>query len=437
MNLDNLEELDVKLGEQYNEPYKLPTFAVGGAVRDAIRGVEPTDVDLMVAEVTPSEMKERGFKLIDNDNNETFAVFLDEEGREVAIAREERSTGDGHKDFEVEPVPSDVRATEAAHRDLKRRDLTINAMAYDARWGALCDPHDGWNDLREGVVRHVDGRSFIEDPLRILRAARFAARLDFEVNDDTLGLMEDTAELISELPQERVRMEIEKNFQQAETPRKFFDVLAEVGALRYALPPLAGAQVVPAGPEQYHGEGSVYEHTMRVLEEAHALLPNNEKILWMALAHDIGKTGTPMEEWPSHPNHGEKGVDVIENLKHRLKFSNEQTRWMKHACRYHGQVADIEELRESTVLNMWERLSGDETSLLPMLCVADAKGREPQGNFDPFKADARFLNASRAYMEWDGERLIDEGYSPEEMGGEEFGNLLHQKRVERMRELEG
>jgi len=180
----NTDELP-PLGDEYDGIPEV--LVVGGWARDYFRdGVEPDDVDLMVAGTDAEEMESRGFTQVEAASG--FGVFLDSLGREVALAREEVSTGDGHKDFDVHPVPADVPAREAVERDLKRRDFTVNAIAFD-RDGYLWDPHHGVRDLDRGVLRAVDEHAFVHDPLRVLRGARFAARLGAEIDDSTKGAM--------------------------------------------------------------------------------------------------------------------------------------------------------------------------------------------------------------------------------------------------------
>lgn len=412
----------------------IPTFVVGGWVRDTLRpNGEPSDVDLMVAAVSREELLDRGFREIDSPNNDTFGVFQDSLGREVAVAREEVSTGEGHTGFDVEPIDASIPADEALSRDLERRDLTINAMAVSFD-GRLFDPHNGQQDLDEGIIRAVDLDAFKQDPLRILRAARFAARFGFDISENTKGAMWESVPSLKSLPQERVRMELEKVLVQADEPSRFFDILDEVAAVDYTFPELDDLRKVPAGPVEFHEEGSAFRHTMMVLDEMAALRPNDELAMLQALAHDLGKSQTPPADLPSHKEHGKDGVRQVREMMARLGLSNEQAKMMKDACRFHTRMHDIEDLNESTVLDTLEQ--ADDPARLVSLAIADKRGRQPSQEFDAALAFRRFSAAAQAREEWTGARLIDEGYSPDEMGGENFGNLLRQKRVERMRELE-
>lgn len=431
MDIDRLENHNVELPEEFDG---LPVFAVGGWVRDRLREVVVEDVDLMVAEVTPQEMRDRGFTEVDNDGNGTFAVFVDSLGREVAIAREEQSTGGGYKDFEVKPVPADVPASEAVHRDLKRRDFTVNSLAFDLRHDVLHDPHDGIADLQAGIIRAVHSNAFRQDPLRILRGARFAARLEAEIDDTTLDLMQEMVDRLDRLPKERLRMELEKVLVQADEPSWFFGVLEKVDALSVTFPEIAALRDAPAGPEEFHQEGSAFVHTMMVLDKMKEIRPNDEVALLMALSHDLGKGRTPEEKLPSHPRHSRRGVRAARDMAIRLRMSNEKLQAMKEATREHMAIQDGKKLRVSTVIKKFQRIDNLERMLA--LAIADSAGRIPEGEFDYVEVTHRFKLAEQVCNEWTGQRLIEEGYTPDEMGGEEFGNLLHQKRVERMRELE-
>jgi len=236
------------------------------------------------------------------------------------------------------------------------------------------------------------------------------------------------------LPPERYRLELIKTLKQAEEPSEFFYVLDEVGALEQTFPELADLQGVTAGPEQWHGEGDTFEHTMMVLEEAKKLRSDDPLLLLMAIAHDLGKAVTQEEDLPSHPGHAKNGVPIAEDMARRLSMSNEQRKAMKDAALMHMRLNDSEDLRASTVIEMVQ--NAQDIDRLLDLTHADTQGRIPKGDFDRQKAQARIDAAQQAVDEWDGKRLIEAGHSPDEMGGEDFGNLLHQKRVERMRELE-
>ena len=296
------------------------------------------------------------------------------------------------------------------------------------------DPHGGVRDLAEGTLRAVDSDAFKQDPLRIVRGARFAARLDAECDAETLGAMQESVDGLRHLPQERIRMEMEKTFKQADEPSVFFDTLLIVDGLDIAFPELSALRGRPAGPEEWHGEGSAYRHTMMVLDEMAAIREGDELALLMALAHDLGKAKTPRQELPSHPGHGKAGLDVIENMAARLSMSNLQQKVMKDAARWHMPVNDIRKLRESTVIDLVQ--DAHDCARLVSLAQADARGRRPQGEFDAAQAFRRFAYAEAAIERWDGKALIDEGYDPDEMGGENFGNLLRQRRVETMRKIE-
>lgn len=239
---------------------------------------------------------------------------------------------------------------------------------------------------------------------------------------------------MNNLPEERLAQELEKALVQADEARRFFEVLDEVDALETTFPELHALKSVPAGPKKYHSEGSALEHSLRVLQEMKFLRPDDELALLMALGHDLGKGLTSHKTLPSHPAHAKRGVDVVNQMAERLSMSNEQENAMKEASRYHMQMNDITELRESTVLDMVQNV--DNLYRLILLAVADGRGREPQTEFDREMAERRLSAAQQADAEWTGQRLIDEGYDPDEMGGSEFGDLLRQKRVEQMREIE-
>jgi len=429
-NLDHLANT-IELPDEFDG---LPTFTVGGCVRDTIRGTEPNDIDLLVCEVSPEEMRDRGFREIDSPNNDTFGVFQDRFGREVALPREESSTGPKHKDFDVQPVAKDVAASDAIERDAMRRDFTVNSLYYDLRWDVLLDPQNGLPDLEEGVVRAVDSKTFQDDPLRVLRGCRYAARLDARIDETTKSLMRGAANRIPSLPEERIRMETTKTFVQAETPSQFFELLDSVDALETCFPVLNGLKSVPAGPKKYHQEGSAFRHSLLCLDEMKKRRPNDSLAMLMSLVHDYGKIETDYHDLPRHPGHTKSGIPIVEEMADRLSMSRTQKTAMRTACRDHMKLMDAMDLRESTVIDMFQRV--DSIERLIDLVHADNDGRRPSKEWNDSVARARFDAAKQACDEWTGQRLIENGYDPDEMGGEEFGNLLRQKRVERMREIE-
>jgi tRNA nucleotidyltransferase (CCA-adding enzyme) len=433
----------IELGPEFDG---LAVFAVGGIVRAVFTENPVSDVDLMVEGATPDEMQERGFKLIWNDESR-FPVFIDSNGREVALARMDRSTGAGHNDFEVVSNPE-----VSVEEDLERRDFTANAMAvaltdsgqFDA--GDLIDPFDGRGDIDAEMLRMVHSESFAEDPLRILRMARFAARLDFKVEQATLDAARANVEGLSGLPHERWGMELLKAMKQAQRPSRFFRLLDAVGALDVVLPELAALQGVPAAPAKFHREGDAFAHTMLVLDEMAELRPGDERALIAAMAHDLGKGMTRPEEWPSHHTHHKDGVLLMRHIQERLVLPIEFRGVMETASRHHMKMHDFDILNEGTVLRLVESLRddyevsnpGDEAVVkhvtldeLLDLAVVDSRGRRPSGEFDRAGARALFDAALRVIDEVDGHHVGKKFDAPE---GPQFGALLHQERVRALRE---
>ena len=343
-------------------------YLVGGAVRDRLLGLPGQDRDYVVVGATPEEMTARGFKLVGAD----FPVFLHPETKEeYALARTERKSGRGYKGFTVYAGP-DV----ALEDDLKRRDLTINAMAEDAG-GRLIDPFGGAEDLKRGVLRHVSA-AFVEDPLRVLRVARFAARFGFSVARETLTLM---SEIVAQgemgaLVPERVWAELERALSE-KRPARFFEVLREVGALARIFPELDALFGVPQRPE-YHPEIDTGVHTLLVLEQAARLSPE-PRVRFAALLHDLGKGTTPQAEWPKHIGHAERSVDLVRALCKRLRVPNEYRDLALHVARFHGSMHRIGELRDATLLDTLEALDvfrrPERIEQFVLACEADFRGR--------------------------------------------------------------
>lgn len=343
-------------------------YLVGGAVRDRLLGLPVQDRDYVVVGATPEAMTARGFKMVGAD----FPVFLHPETKEeYALARTERKSGRGYKGFTVYAGP-DV----ALEDDLKRRDLTINAMAEDVS-GRLIDPYGGADDLKRGILRHVSP-AFVEDPLRVLRVARFAARFGFSVARETLALMSDIVAQgeMEALVAERVWAELERALGE-KRPSRFFEVLREVGALGRILPELDALFGVPQRPE-HHPEIDTGVHTLLVLEQA-ARLSSEPRVRFAALLHDLGKGTTPQAEWPKHIGHAERSVELVRALCKRLRVPNDYRDLAVYVARFHGSMHRVSELRDATLLETLETLDvfrrPERVEQFVLACEADFRGR--------------------------------------------------------------
>ncbi|QDQ26051.1 multifunctional CCA addition/repair protein [Chitinimonas arctica] len=343
-------------------------YIVGGAVRDQLLGLPVKDHDYVVVGTTPDEMLAAGFRPVGKD----FPVFLHPRTQEeYALARTERKSGRGYKGFSVYAAP-DVTLED----DLARRDLTINAIAEDED-GELIDPYGGQADLERRTLRHV-GPAFVEDPVRILRLARFAARFGFAVAPETMALCRDMVALgeVDHLVPERVWQEVAKGLME-DQPSSLFLVLRECGALARLMPELDVLFGVPQ-PAKWHPEIDTGDHVMRVLDYAAAQgWPLDTR--FAALCHDLGKGSTPPEEWPRHLGHEGAGVSLVESLCERIKAPNDCRELAIMVCREHGLVHRAQELRASTVLELLTRCDAlrKPARFARMLdaCVADARGR--------------------------------------------------------------
>jgi tRNA nucleotidyltransferase (CCA-adding enzyme) len=359
-------------------------YLVGGAVRDELLGLPVRERDWVVVGARPEELQAQGFKPVGKD----FPVFLHpRSGEEYALARTERKTGRGYRGFETQFSP-DV----TLEQDLERRDLTINAIAKDPDGGGLIDPFGGQRDLGERVLRHVSG-AFVEDPVRVLRVARFAARfapLGFKVAPETLGLMREIAARgeLDALVSERVWQETQRALEMP-TPARFFEVLRDAHALPIIFPELHALFGVPQ-PEQWHPEIDTGVHTLMVVEQA-AKLSDDPVVRFAALTHDLGKGTTPPSEWPRHIAHELRGVALVEAMCDRLKIPNAYRELAVLVSRYHLHAHRVTELRDSTLLEVLERLDAFRRPARfeqwVLACEADARGRKGLENRQYPQAD--------------------------------------------------
>ena len=316
------------------------SYIVGGAVRDELLGLPVKDKDYVVVGTTPQAMLDAGYKPVGKD----FPVFLHPKTHdEYALARTERKTAAGYKGFAVHAAP-DVTLEE----DLARRDLTINAIAKDET-GQLIDPFNGVADIKAKTLRHVSA-AFAEDPVRILRAARFAARFtDFTVASETLSLMRqmvDEGEVDALVP-ERVWQELSKGLMESK-PSRMFELLRACGALQKILPELDNLWGVPQ-PPQYHPEIDTGVHVMMVIDYA-AKQNFSLPVRFAALMHDLGKGTTPKEILPRHIGHEIRSVDLLKNVSKRLRVPNDCKELAHIVAKFHGKLHQAPNMRPSTLL---------------------------------------------------------------------------------------
>ena len=349
----------------------MKSYLVGGAVRDKLLNIPANDRDWVVVGATVEEMEQAGYKLVGSD----FPVFLHPKtNEEYALARTERKSAHGYKGFTVSAA-ADVTLEE----DLLRRDLTINAMAEDDN-GHIIDPFNGQADLENKIFRHVSA-AFIEDPLRVLRIARYMARyahLGFTIADETMALMKEIVAQgeIEHLVAERSWQETERAIGEP-NPQRYFEVLRECGALKVLLPEVDCLFGVPQ-TEKYHPEIDTGIHTMMVLEQA-AKLSAEPAVRFAALVHDLGKGTTPEDEWPRHIAHEERGVPLVKALCKRMKTPNPFRDLAVIVTRYHLHYHRAAELRDDTFLSTLEKVDAfrraDRFEQFLLACEADARGR--------------------------------------------------------------
>ncbi|TWO80876.1 multifunctional CCA addition/repair protein [Denitratisoma oestradiolicum] len=347
----------------------MKVYVVGGAVRDQLLGLPVQDRDWVVVGATPDDMLAQGYKPVGRD----FPVFLHPRSREeYALARTERKTAPGYKGFVFHTDPG-----VSLEEDLIRRDLTINAIAQDED-GTLIDPHGGRADLEARVLRHVSA-AFAEDPVRILRVARFAARFaDFSVAPETLalmGAMVANGEVDALVP-ERVWQELAKGLMEVR-PSRMFEVLRRCGALQKILPELDALWGVPQRPD-YHPEVDTGVHMMLVMDMT-ARLDAPLPARFAALTHDLGKGGTPAEALPRHVGHEARSVALLGPLCERLRVPADCRDLARLVARHHGEIHRYDELRPNTVVRLLERCDAlrrpERFGQLLLACEADYRGR--------------------------------------------------------------
>lgn len=361
----------------------MQVYLVGGAVRDELLGIPVRERDWCVVGATPEQMIAEGFKPVGKD----FPVFLHPEtNEEYALARTERKTARGYHGFAFNTSP-DVSIED----DLERRDLTINAIAKDGD-GNLVDPHGGARDIENRVLRHISG-AFVEDPVRILRAAKFRARLDasgFRIADETMAMMRDIVDAgeADALVSDRVWKETEEALA-GPSPRLYFETLRECGALRAVLPEIDALYGVPQ-PAEWHPEIDTGLHTMMALEQV-TKLSDAVDARFAVLVHDLGKATTRQSDLPKHPGHELRGVKLIRRLAERMPVPGGCRDLAVLVAEFHTHCHRASELRDATMLKVIERTDAfrrpERFERFLLACEADARGRKGLEDRDYPQAD--------------------------------------------------
>ncbi len=391
-------------------------YQVGGAVRDKYLNRPCKDKDWVVVGATQEKLLALGYTPVGRD----FPVFLHPKTHEeYALARTERKTKPGYTGFSVYAAP-DVSLED----DLCRRDLTINAMAEDSN-RQLIDPFNGLADLRAGILRHVSP-AFVEDPVRILRVARFAARFGFRLADETLALMTEMVKNheVDALVSERVWQEMVRALGE-EQPTIFFEILRQCGALAHIFPEIDRLFGVPQSPE-HHPEIDTGVHVMLCLQQAR-LLTNDTQVLFAVLTHDLGKGTTPLKQWPKHTGHEERGIEQIEALCQRYRVPSQYRDLAILVGRYHTHCHRVAELSPETVLKTLQNLDAfrrpQRFEQFLLACEADSRGREGFAA-QPYPQADNFRCAFKLASQVDIAAVLAEGFE-----GAKIGQELQRQRI--------
>lgn len=395
----------------------MKVYLVGGAVRDQLLNLPVKERDWVIVGSNPDELIKKGFRQVGRD----FPVFLHPEtNEEYALARTERKSAPGYYGFACN-FSEEVTLEE----DLARRDLTINAMAQDEQ-GQIIDPYRGQQDIKDKLLRHVSP-AFIEDPVRVLRIARFAARfhhLGFKLADDTRSLMYTMVQRgeLAHLVAERVWQEWQKSLEE-NNPEQFILTLRSCDALRIILPEIEALFGIP-NPYRYHHEIDSGVHTLFVLQAAVALTAD-PVIRFAALVHDLGKALSPMSHWPSHHGHEEKGVSIIDSLCSRLKIPNDYRKLATMVSRFHLNIHRLFELKATTIVKILERSDAFRRPHLfynmLIACESDARGCGRELDYPQRKLWSYLLSECAKV---NSQEIIAEGYT-----GDAIKEALHQRRV--------
>ena len=395
----------------------LEVYRVGGAIRDELLGLEPSEHDYVVVGATPEQMRKRGFRAVGRD----FPVFLHPDTKaEFALARTERKSGPGYRGFVFHAGPE-----VSLEADLARRDLTVNAIAED-REGRLIDPFSGQTHLEQKILCHVSA-AFVEDPVRLIRLARFATRLDeFSIAPETLELCRALVASgeVDHLVPERVWQEMSRALMR-DRPSRFFRVLRDSGALARLLPELDSLWGVPQVPE-FHPEIDTGEHVMLVLDQAAAMQAPLD-VRFACLVHDLGKALTPAEQLPKHHGHEKRGLEPVGEVCNRLRVPSETRDLALLVCEFHLLCHRAAELKPGTVMRLFKRADAlrrpQRFERFLLACEADKRGRKGRTN-QPYPAADLLRRAHTAAAETTAAPLQQQG-----LAGKALGEALEQARI--------
>ena len=402
-------------------------YLVGGAVRDELLGYPVAERDWVVVGARPEDLLDQGYQQVGKD----FPVFLHPESKdEYALARTERKSGHGYTGFAVHYDPAVT-----LEEDLLRRDLTVNAMARDGV-GNIIDPYGGQADLAARILRHVSG-AFVEDPLRVLRTARFAARyahLDFSVAPETIALMADIVSQgeLGHLPAERIWLEMERALGER-NPDVFIQVLRDCGALEKQLPEVEALFGVPQ-TAAHHPEIDTGVHTLMALQQAVTLCANTD-VRFAILLHDLGKGTTPQAEWPRHIAHEHRGLKLVKAACARLKTPNRHRELALQVCEYHTHCHRALELRGTTILKLFNATGAlrrpERFEDFLLACEADSRGR--LGFEDRAYPQADYLRRALAIAR----EVTAAEFTEQGLEGKALGEAINAERVRRLEALRG
>ncbi len=390
-------------------------YLVGGAIRNHLLNLPITDEDYCVTGLTQKEFEQLfpQAKIQGKD----FPVYI-LNGKEFALARKERKSGIGHKQFEI---LTDKSIT--IEEDLARRDITINSIAQDVLTKEIIDPFHGREDIQNKIIRKTTG-AFAEDPLRVYRVARFASSLDFEVEKNTLNAMTKLKEELKTLSKERVFTELKKALS-TNHPSQFFEVLKQANVLEVHFQEVSNL-IGKVQPEEHHPEGDSYAHTMIVLDNS-VKLTNNLAIRFSCLVHDLGKGNTPNEILPHHYGHEARGAPLVNQFGNRIGIPKEWLKCGKTACKWHMKAGIFEQMSAKKKVELIENVANSSLGLeglkIVVACDKSREGKDLQEQLESIT----FAKVGKSCIEEINGEFIQKKYPT--VQGEEFGNRLHEERV--------